>query len=160
GAIRSTQRADGLTGAKPDWMVAYLMDDSEAYAGLRAAARLAHAFGDPALEQTADGAGDAIANGIAALWDPATSSFDWAVHPDGTRVPADWSQLYPDAVSEAWAVRYGVAAAPAATAVAARFEAEHPAAADPAAPDLVDGHVDAGGYWPGAALAVARVDAT
>ena len=39
-AIRSTQRTDGLTGAKPSYMVAYLMNQAEAFAGLTAANRL------------------------------------------------------------------------------------------------------------------------
>ena len=58
-AIRSTQRADGLTGAKPSWMVAYLMNEAEAFAGLQAATRLALVIGDRALARDGDTAAGA-----------------------------------------------------------------------------------------------------
>ena len=47
---------------------------------------------------------------------------------------------------------------PLATAVTNRFARTHPGTADPTAPDLVDGAVRPGGYWPGAGLALATVD--
>jgi hypothetical protein len=160
GAIRSTQRADGLTGAKPDWMVAYLMNEAEAYAGLRAAGRLARTLGDRTLARSADAAADALSAGVERSWNAGAGAFDWAVHPSGDRVATNWAQLYPDALSQLWAVGYGLVRGPLATAVTTRFEQSHPDAADPTAPDLVDGAVRPGGYWPGAGLSLATVDRT
>ena len=158
GAIRSTQRADGLTGAKPSWMVAYLMNEAEAYAGLRAAGRLARTLGDHALARSADAAADALSAGVERLWNASAGVFDWAVHPSGDHVTTNWSQLYPDALSQLWAVEYGLVRGPLATAVTTRFAVTHPGTADPTTPDLVDGAVRPGGYWPGAGLALATVD--
>src|SRR5438105_1535712 len=45
-AIEATQDSDGLTWAKPTWQVKYLMDQSEVYAGLKAAADLGTTLGD------------------------------------------------------------------------------------------------------------------
>jgi hypothetical protein len=159
-AIQSTQRADGLTGAKPDWMVAYLMNEAEAYAGLRAASDLAHGLRDTTLARSADTAAAALANGVDKLWNSGTGALDWAVHPSGIHVAANWSQLYPDAMSELWAVRFGLLRGARATAVLQRFARAHPRAADPTAPDLVDGATGPGGYWPAAGLALAAVDRT
>jgi hypothetical protein len=157
-AIRSTQRVDGLTGAKPAWMVAYLMNEAEAYAGLMAASRLALTVGDRALARDAALAAARIQRGVDRLWNASTDAFDWAVHPDGARQATNWAQLYPDALSQVWAVRYGVVQGPRARAVLTRFLQAHPNAHDPNAPDLVDGRVAPTGYWPGAAIALRLVD--
>jgi hypothetical protein len=157
-AIRSTQRADGLTGAKPTWMVAYLMNQAEAYAGLQSAARLALSVGDKTLAKDASAAAARIARAVDRLWNPATGAFDWAVHPNGARQATSWAQLYPDALSQVWAVRFGLVQGPRARAVLDRFLQAHPSAHDPNAPDLVDGQVASTGYWPGAAAALRSVD--
>jgi hypothetical protein len=47
-AIEATQDIDGMTWAKPGYHVKYLMDQSETYSGLRAAARRFEIRGDPA----------------------------------------------------------------------------------------------------------------
>jgi hypothetical protein len=159
GAIRSTQRADGLTGAKPTWMVAYLMNEAEAFAGLQAAARLASTVGDKALAREASSAAGQLQRGVDRLWNSRTGAYDWAVHPDGARQPTSWAQLYPDALSQVWAVRFGLVQGSRARAVLTQFLRTHPNAHDPTAADLVDGHVGPTGYWPGAAIALRLVDA-
>jgi hypothetical protein len=158
GAIRSTQRSDGLTGAKPTWMVAYLMNQAEAFAGLMAASRLAPAVGDDALARDALASARAVQRGVDRLWNDATGSFDWAVHPDGVRQTTSWAQLYPDAVSQVWAVRYGLVTGGRARVVLTRFLQAHPHAHDPQATDLVDGAAAPTGYWPGLATALRLVD--
>jgi hypothetical protein len=157
-AVRSTQRVDGLTGAKPSYMVAYLMNQAEAYAGLIAATRLAYTMGDPALAHDASNAATRIQTGVEQLWNPATGAYDWASHPDGAHQTTNWSQLYPDAVSQVWAVRFGVARSDHARAVLLRFLQTHPHAYDPSAVDLVNGTVSPAGYWPGLGLALRFVD--
>lgn len=46
-AIKSLQEKDGLTWAKPDYRIKYLMDNIETYSGLLAAERLFEAIADP-----------------------------------------------------------------------------------------------------------------
>ena len=48
-AVISTQQTDGLTWAKPSYQVKYLMDQAEAFAGLKAASKIARVFHDKAL---------------------------------------------------------------------------------------------------------------
>ncbi len=157
-AIRATQRADGLTGAKPTWMVAYLMNEAEAYAGLLAGARLMTALGDRTTARNATAAAARIARAVDKLWNPATRSYDWAVHPSGVHQATNWAQLYPDAVSQVWAVRYGLVRRDRVAPLLGQFLAAHPNAHDPNAPDLLDGTVRPTGYWPGLAFALRTVD--
>jgi hypothetical protein len=156
--IRATQRADGLTGAKSDWMVAYLMNEGEAYAGLLAGARLASSVGDRVTARSATSAAARIARAVDRLWNPATRSYDWAVHPDGVHQTTNWGQLYPDAVSQVWAVRFGLVRRDRVAPLLRQFLATHPNAHDPNAIDLVDGRLRPTGYWPGLALALRLVD--
>jgi len=158
-AIRSTQRPDGFTGAKPTWMVAYLMNQAEAFAGLQAAARLAATAGERALARDATLSATRIQRGVDRLWNPSTRSLDWAVHENGARQRTNWAQLYPDALSQVWAVRYGLLHGPRARSVLLTFLQAHPHAHDPNALDLVDGRLAPAGYWPGIAGVLRLVDA-
>lgn len=157
-AIRSTLRPDGLTGAKPGWDVAYLMNDAEAFAGLQAAARLGRVLGDRQLARDAIDAARRVRRAVARLWNPTTGAFDWAVHGDGVREPTRWASLYPDAVSQVWAVRYGLVRGSRADALLTQFLAAHPNAHDPDAIDLIDGTLTRTGSWPGLALALRAID--
>jgi hypothetical protein len=159
-AIRSTQRPDGLTGAKPGWMVAYLMNEAEAFAGLDAGARLATVLGDDALTRDAARAARRIRQAVRDLWNPRTESLDWAVHQNGARQETTWAQLYPDAVSQVWAVRYGLLDGEHAETVLTQFLRAHPDALDPQALDLVDGRIVPAGYWTGVGPVLGAVDAT
>jgi len=109
--IDATMSPDGLTSATPSWPVEYLMDNAEAYGGLRATVQLGKALGDTALSQHAlDDARRERQGMNTVLWNGANQSYDWAKHLDHDResVPCRWDILYPDAVEEAWAVAYGV----------------------------------------------------
>jgi hypothetical protein len=157
-AVRSTQRADGLTGAKPSYMVAYLMNQAEAYAGLVAATRLAYTVGDPSIARDARNAAYRIEIGVEQLWNPTTGAYDWASHPDGAHQPTNWSQLYPDAISQVWAVRFGVTRPNHARTVLLQFLQTHPHADNPSGADLVNGTISPAGYWPGLGLALRVAD--
>ena len=109
--IDDTMSADGLTQATPSWPVEYLMDNAEAYGGLRAAVQIAKALGDESLRQHALDDAKRERQGMnTVLWNPANQSYDWAKHLDHDMesVPCRWNILYPDAVEEAWAVAYRV----------------------------------------------------
>jgi hypothetical protein len=157
-AMRSTQRAGGLTAATPGWDVAYLMNDAEVFAGLKAAARLGRVVRDRDLVAEATGAARRLQRGFDRLWNPKVDAYDWAVHADGVREPTNWAQLYPDAVSQVWAVRYGLVRGPRAAALVRTFLRTHPSAHDPNSVDLIDGALGLTGYWPGLGLALASVD--
>ncbi len=64
GVLIQTQQSDGLTWAKPDYEIKYLMDNCEAYRGLRDLASLyQNAFGDAARAAYYNTAADAMQNG-------------------------------------------------------------------------------------------------
>jgi hypothetical protein len=155
-AITSTQDNDGLTWAKPAWKVKYLMDQGEAYAGLRAAAELGRELNDSGLFQTASSAAQRMANGVSALWNPATGAYDWAVHDTGARQSATWATFYPDAQQQMWAVAFGLTSGARARDLVARFEAAHPRWDQPDSTEAFGATSDRVGYWPVTGWAYAR----
>ncbi len=157
-AIEATQQPDGLTWAKPDARVKYLMDQGETYAGLRAAVTLAGVLGDGALRTRASRASKRLRTGVAGLWNPATEAYDWAVHENGVRQPTNWAVLYPDALQQAWAVAFGLARGERAASIMSRFERFHPSWDRPATITRFRAGQSATGYWAPAAWAFGRVD--
>jgi len=75
-AIGATQRSDGLTWAKPTVHVKYLMDQAEAFAGLRSAAMLAGTLANPALRKRASAAARRLRAGVRRLWNPRNGAYD------------------------------------------------------------------------------------
>jgi hypothetical protein len=155
-AIEATQDTDGMTWAKPQWHVKYLMDQAEAYDGLVAASELGVALGDPNLGQRAAGDASRIATGVAQLWNVGTDSYDWALDAGGARQTADWSVLYPDVMQEVWAVAYGLADAKQADLIMARLAVTHPEWQQPDAVAGPRGRQAQVGYWPVGAWALDR----
>jgi hypothetical protein len=156
-AIEATQDQDGLTWAKPAWHVKYLMDQTEAYAGLRAAARLGQLLGDSNLTTRASADATKMKTGIDALWNPATGAYDWAVHDTGARTTTAWAYLYSDSLQQAWAVAFGVTDTSRGAALMSHFTSSHPQWAQPTASDLYSGGTtEAVSYWPMAAIALER----
>ena len=147
-AMNATMMPTGLTGATPQWMVAYLMDQAEVYAGMRAAVAIAERVGDVVLADRARRAAEGIRVSVERLWNPATQSYDWAVHDTGVRDDTDWSRLYPDALQQVWAVAFGFATGDRATALLSRFQAEHPEWSTPTASSLYNDGPRVTGYWP------------
>ena len=125
-AIEATQDADGLTWAKPAWRVKYLMDQVEAYTGLRAAVEIANAIGDGATATRAASAASRMRAGMNSLWNPATNSYDWAVHDSGVRTPTNWAVFYPDALQQVWAVAFGITDASRGAALMSQFGTAFP----------------------------------
>ena len=72
-----TQQPNGLTIAKTDYTIEYLMDNSEVYRGLRDAASLFHfVFNDDAHAQAYNDAADKVRQGIlGVLWDAPNGTF-------------------------------------------------------------------------------------
>lgn len=132
-AIESTQQPDGLTWALSTYPVAYLMDNSEVYAGLADAVPLAWALGDAALAREAARDAKASLAGIRSLWDPAPHSFDWAEHSDGARQQTAWQDLYPDAMEQVWAVLDDAATPAHARRITGELNSHQPDWSDPTA---------------------------
>lgn len=126
GAIELTADVDGLHFAKPGWPFKYSMDEAEAYAGFRAAQQIGRILNDPALEARAKTNADRLLSASVKLIDPATGLYLWALHQDGTRVPAPIEWIYPGAAAQAWAVADGLATGTNAANLMARAAAAQP----------------------------------
>jgi hypothetical protein len=144
-AIEATQDTDGLTWAKPTWQVKYLMDESEVYAGLRAAVDLGSTLGDRTLRSRATADANAVAAGVSGLWDAPTGAYDWA-RDGGGQVSTNWANLYSDSMEQAWASTFGVA--PASAGLLQTLDADHPLWDQPTATDVFNGSPATVGYWP------------
>jgi hypothetical protein len=147
-AIEATQDTDGLTWAKPAWHVKYLMDQAEAYAGLRAAVDLAAVVGLPTLATRAATDASRLSAGVATLWNPATGAYDWARHDDGAQAVTAWANLYSDSAEQAWAATFGLTDQSRSAALLHSLQTAHPQWDQPQATDVVNGSPATVGYWP------------
>lgn len=105
--IVKTQQPDGLTWAKPDYQIKYLMDNCEAYRGLRDLALVyQNAFNDTAKAQYYNAKADLMLQGINGMW----LNGSWAVYKDGVGNLAapNYSVWYADATSQLFPVLMGV----------------------------------------------------
>jgi hypothetical protein len=136
------------------------MDQAEAYAGLRSAALLLRLLGDSRAATKAEQAAAKLHSGVDGLWNPSTLSYDWAEHADGTRVPTDWRNLYPDALQGVWAVAYGLVPYARSVSLMAQFEAHQPNWDSPHATAYLDGVKHQIGYWVVAGWAYLRLGET
>jgi len=139
GVIVATQQSDGLTIAKPDYAVRYLMDNSEVYRGVSDLAYLfGTAFDDPTGAAYWQGVANRVAAGIAAdLWNAGAGDYAPAEFADGSAPAANLSNWYPDATAQLYPVVNGVVAptSPQATSVYAKFNAAFPGWDDFGFPD-------------------------
>jgi hypothetical protein len=107
GVIVNTQQSDGLTWAKPDYQIKYLMDNCEAYRGLRDLASLyQNAFGDTTKAAYYNAAADSMLKGILGMW----MNGSWAVYKDalGRLAAPKLSTWYADASAQVFPVLMGV----------------------------------------------------
>ena len=110
GVIIQTQQSDGLTWAKPDWQIKYLMDNCEAYRGLRdLASTYQYAFGDNSKAAYYNAAADRMLNGILGMW----QNGKWAVFKDGLgrMLAPNLATWYPDATAQVFPVLMGAVSA-------------------------------------------------
>ena len=162
-AIESTQQPDGLTWATPGYHAKYLMDNAEVYGGLVGAENLARAAGDNSLAAEATQDATSCFDGIQALWNAATNSYDWARAGADTSTDTltDWSVLYPDAFEQMWAIAWDATTSSHAATVLSQFATNQPNWDVPTdtAPELTNATVSPAqiGYWPFAATAYVAV---
>jgi hypothetical protein len=106
GVLIQTQQSDGLTWARPDYEIKYLMDNSEGYRGLSDLASLFNALGDSAKSSYYTAAATSMKNGILSMW----MNGKWAVYKDwyGNFIAPNMGTWYADASSQIFPVLMGV----------------------------------------------------
>ena len=107
GVLIQTQQSDGLTWAKPDYLIKYMMDNCEAYRGLRDLASLEqNALGDSTKAAYYTTAANAMQNGILTLW----MNGKWAVYKNwyGNNIAPNMATWYADATAQLFPVLMGV----------------------------------------------------
>jgi hypothetical protein len=127
GVIIKTKQSDGLTWAKLDYKIKYLMDNCEVYRGLRDYATLLAGFGDATAAEWYDSHASDVLYGIHGM----TLVGGWACSKDaaGKLSHPNTSTWYPDAVCQLWPALCGVVAAddPTAASAYASFNVRWPA---------------------------------
>ena len=106
GVIASTQQSDGLTWAKPDYLIKYLMDNCEVQKGLRDAVSLFTALNMPTQASYYKTLADANLQGINGMW--MNGVWGWYKGQSGTVYGPTMSTWYPDATAQLFPVLYGV----------------------------------------------------
>ena len=107
GVLIQTQQSDGLTWAKPDYQIKYLMDNCEGYRGLRDLASIFQtAFNDSSKAAYYNAAAQSMLNGILGMW----LNGKWAVYKDGygNLAAPNMSTWYADATAQVFPVLMGV----------------------------------------------------
>src|SRR5947209_16501058 len=104
-----TKQSNGLTWARPDYNIEYLMDNCEAYRGLRDLANLYTAYGLTTQASFYNTHADQMLNGIqTALWNSANNDYYWYTTDSGSSGTVNWNVFYPDAVSQLFPIAFGV----------------------------------------------------
>jgi hypothetical protein len=101
-----TQQSDGLTWAKPDYQIKYLMDNSEVYRGLADISTLFGSLGDSSKQAYYGALATKCQGGVWGMF----LGKDWAVYKDalGRLAAPTLSTWYPDASAQLFPVLYGV----------------------------------------------------
>lgn len=100
--ITGLQQKDGLTWAKDNYRIKYLLDNAEAYAGLRDLATIGGDLG--IAPQTIDRlrkSANAVQDGInRRLWDMERNNYRVGLQDNGQVIRADLTVWYPDAIAQ------------------------------------------------------------
>ncbi len=95
--------ADGLTWAKPEYKVKYLMDNLEVCIGLEEGAKLFTAIGEPVLANNALQARQRILRSLGPWWDAEKGYFAWARGSSGA-FHVGFDRWYPDGLIHLFAL--------------------------------------------------------
>ncbi len=101
-----TQQDDGLTWAKPNRHIKYLMDNCQVYRGLRDLASLFQAVGDGKRASYYTNRAERAYQGIMSMW--LGDAFAVSKSASGKLPAPNWSTWYPDATSQLFPVVEGV----------------------------------------------------
>ncbi|MEM2960757.1 MAG: hypothetical protein QXU67_04045 [Candidatus Bathyarchaeia archaeon] len=104
------QDQDGLVKAMPNDDGKFLMDNSEAFAGLDAFIKLAELKGwSENLDYYKEAQNNIKLGILNYLYDEQAKNFYWAMDSEGTgKYKSDWDKFYPDALSQIFPILYGV----------------------------------------------------
>ncbi len=114
--VLATLQSNNLTCARPDYNIQYLMDNAEAYRGLRDLVNLYTAVGATSKVNYYKPYADAMQNAIqTTLWNSSANSYYTYTSPSGPPQAVNWADWYtnlsgiPDgAVIEIWPIALGV----------------------------------------------------
>jgi hypothetical protein len=106
GVIVDTMQSDGLTWAKPNYEMKYLMDNCEVFRGLDDLAKLYAAMGDTSRAQKYAAYAAKNKAGLLGMW----MGDRWAVYKDwyGNNIGPNMATWYPDASAQVFPVLYEV----------------------------------------------------
>lgn len=109
--VASQDPADGLTWAKPNYKVKYLMDNCEVYRGfVDLAALMADVIGDAQKASYYRQRAEVVKAGIEKkLWaGDGRGYYYYAMDQRGVRLGTNWGTWYPDQMAQLWPVLWGV----------------------------------------------------
>ncbi len=101
-----TQQSDGLTWAKPNRHIKYLMDNCQVYRGLSDLSSLFDAVGNAGRAEYYSRRADLVYQGIMSMW--LGDSFAVYKGATGKLPPPDWSTWYADSTSQLFPIVEGV----------------------------------------------------
>jgi hypothetical protein len=104
--LASLADEDGLTWAKPDYRVKFLMDNVEVRAGWRAAAALFAAAGAKAEAEQARGSAERLGVALAGFWSREDARFAHARLASGALAPAPEPRAYPHGLAQLYGVAF------------------------------------------------------
>lgn len=108
--ILTMQDQDGLTWAKPDYKVKYLMDNCEAYGGLVSYAKLLALTGQPGSKRH-EVAATILREGILAqLFDESNVAFYWAKDATGAKSRRYEDRFFPDSFAQIFPIYFDLLA--------------------------------------------------
>jgi len=108
GVIVQTKQPNGLTWAKPDYQIQYLMDNCEVYRGLRDLANIFdQVFHDANGRDFYNAHATDVFNGIQSqLWDSGNNNYLTSVG----ALPTNWATWYPDSTAQLFPAVFGILA--------------------------------------------------
>lgn len=122
--IQNVTDTDGLTWAKPDYKIKFLMDNIEVGAGLAAAEKFFRATGDESEERAAKAQAALVGRGLLGYWEAAEPGrFAWALRSHGA-YDGGLDQMYPHGLAQLFGVAAVSAQAASFAEVVEAFEPE------------------------------------
>jgi hypothetical protein len=104
--IQNLTDKDGLTWAKPDHKVKFLMDNIEVRAGLAAARDLFIATGDAAEAKAAGDQAVDVGKGLKTYWEAIEKKrFAWTLHPNGA-YDGGLDNIYPHGLAQLFGIAF------------------------------------------------------
>jgi len=105
-SLTKSQQSDGLTWAKPNYQIKYLMDNAEVFRGLADASTLFGSVGDTAKQNYYGAQATKCQNGVWSMW----LGNKWAIYKDGIGrlIAPNMATWYPDATAQMFPALYRV----------------------------------------------------